>query len=52
MREDNLNVVIDLKAILGIDSAGMHALLDASAVHPVRTTTGVSGAESYGAYAS
>ncbi len=29
MREDNLNVIIDLKAILGIDSAGMHALLDA-----------------------
>jgi anti-anti-sigma factor len=29
MREDNLNVVVDLKAILGIDSAGMHALLDA-----------------------
>lgn len=30
MREDNLNVIVDLKAILGIDSAGMHALLDAS----------------------
>jgi anti-anti-sigma factor len=30
MREDNLNVIVDLKAILGIDAAGMHALLDAS----------------------
>ena len=29
VREDNLNVIIDLKAILGIDSAGMQALLDA-----------------------
>jgi anti-anti-sigma factor len=29
MREDNLNVIVDLKAILGIDSAGMQALLDA-----------------------
>jgi anti-anti-sigma factor len=29
MREDHLNVIVDLKAILGIDSAGMHALLDA-----------------------
>ena len=29
VREDNLNVIIDLKAILGIDSAGIHALLDA-----------------------
>jgi len=29
MREDHLNVVVDLKAIVGIDSAGMHALLDA-----------------------
>jgi anti-anti-sigma factor len=28
MREDHLNVIVDLKAILGIDSAGMHALLD------------------------
>ena len=29
MREDHLNVIVDLKAIVGIDSAGMHALLDA-----------------------
>jgi len=29
MREDNLNVIVDLKAILSIDSAGMYALLDA-----------------------
>ncbi|HEX4841738.1 MAG TPA: STAS domain-containing protein [bacterium] len=29
MREDHLNVIVDLKAILGIDSAGMQALLDA-----------------------
>ncbi len=29
MREDNLNVIVDLRAILGIDSAGMQALLDA-----------------------
>ena len=29
MREDNLNVIVDLKAILGIDAAGMQALLDA-----------------------
>ncbi len=29
MREDNLSVIVDLKAILGIDSAGMHALLEA-----------------------
>ncbi|HXX40267.1 MAG TPA: STAS domain-containing protein [bacterium] len=29
MREDHLNVIVDLKAILGIDAAGMHALLDA-----------------------
>ena len=28
MREDNLNVIVDLKAILGIDSAGIHTLLD------------------------
>ena len=28
MREDHLNVIVDLKAILGIDSAGMHAFLD------------------------
>jgi anti-anti-sigma factor len=29
MREDKLNVIVDLKAIVGIDSAGMQALLDA-----------------------
>jgi anti-anti-sigma factor len=29
MREDNLNVIIDLKAIRGLDSAGVQALLDA-----------------------
>jgi anti-anti-sigma factor len=28
MREDHLNVIVDLRAILGIDSAGMHAFLD------------------------
>jgi anti-anti-sigma factor len=29
MREDHLNVIVDLKAILGIDATGMQALLDA-----------------------
>ncbi len=32
MREDHLNVIVDLKAILGIDSVGMQALLDAHQV--------------------
>jgi anti-anti-sigma factor len=29
MREDNLHVILDMKAVLSIDSAGVDALLDA-----------------------
>ncbi len=53
MREDNLNVIVDLKADPRHRFCGDACVTGrVSAVHSVRTTTGVSGAEPYGVHAS